>query len=967
MVAHPRTSILPRKTRTVVPVVDPVVDPTTAWASDIVSGEIVAGEFMRLACERHLRDIVDGPKRGVYWRPDKAEHALGFFPAMLSVTAGAKEGEPFNLPSYTTFVVGSLFGWHRSSGLLRYRTAWLELGKGQIKALAVDTPIATPSGWTTMGELKTGDKLFDENGQVCEVAQAHEVHQNADCREVRFDDGTKITADAGHLWKTYARFPTTERSGFGGGVPSRRAVEPRVGLRTTAEIGSSLFHGADGRALTNHSVSLAGPLNLPHEDLPTDPYSYGRELGRDNNNDATGVGSNEGIPLRYLRASAAQRLALLQGLMDVGGRTGSDGWREFVAGSAKLAGDVRDLVLTLGTKAATGVRRPVPRSVDARTRYVVTFRESAEPPARRRTSSARQIVGCERVEPVPVRCITVTSASGMFLAGRSLVPTHNSPLMAALGIYIMGFCGVKRSECFAIAKDRKQANVLFQDAVKMCEALIPNMDGETLVSRGEVIVRGTGEISYMLEHPKSDSKFVALAGDEKVNGPRPSYIAADEIHEWKSDGPIQTWTAAMVKNSGNALMVLGTNTPAVDQPVGTEYSEKHQSILRREYEDDTAFAVIARTDPDDNPMEDESCWLKSLPVLGLTFPFDNVRNAVVSAKHSMTNTLAVKRLYFGVPVGVAEYWIDLDAWESVQGRVDPEDFLGARGWLALDLSRKNDLTALGLGFDGNGEDDKLHATVRYWKPEEKLSEAAKVDHGQYVEWSQSRDGQPPFLNTTPGRTIEYKFVAEEVRTLCNNHRIEFMVVDPSYLSDFRKACEDINFDTWIWTPDNEYGTGLKIIIHGQGVRGMNSDKMLWMPRSLGQLEDAILNDDIVIDENPLTKWCFANAAVKPDAQGNRYFVKKRQRGRIDGATVMAMLAGARKAQLGDEVSSIYDDPAAYRKMYGGNAAAGKTGPVRRDANESTWDPAILADMRHPNFAEHKRRFENWQDAQGDDD
>lgn len=109
-------------------------DPVTAWASDVVEGRIVSGELAIRACRRHLDDLVHGPARGLVWRPDKAAHALGFFPAMLTVTAGAKAGEPFNLPSYTTFVVGSLFGWYRHDGRLRFRTSWVEAGKGQIKS-----------------------------------------------------------------------------------------------------------------------------------------------------------------------------------------------------------------------------------------------------------------------------------------------------------------------------------------------------------------------------------------------------------------------------------------------------------------------------------------------------------------------------------------------------------------------------------------------------------------------------------------------------------------------------------------------------------------------------------------------------------------------------------------------------------------------------------------------------------------
>lgn len=562
---------------------------------------------MRLACERHLRDIVDAPKRGLFWRPEKAEPALSFFPAVLSVTAGEMAGQPFNLPSYTTFVVGALFGWVNERSRMRYRHAWIEAGKGSIK----------------------------------------------------------------------------------------------------------------------------------------------------------------------------------------------------------------------------------------------------------------------------------------------------SPVMAACGIYMMGFRGIPRAEVYAIAKDRNQANVLFQDAVAMVQAPIPDRDGASLESEGQVRVLGNGQLSYMIEHPETRSMFRALAGDERVNGPRPTLVLADEIHEWRSGGPIETWQAGIAKMPGDALMILGTNTPAADQLTGTTYSEDYQRILRGEAKDDTAFAVIARTDPGDDPMNDEAVWPKAMPVLGLTFPIENVRGEVAASEHRMAKALSVKRLYFGIPVGSSEYWIDLDAWESVQDSVDPEKMRGKPCWLSLDLSRKNDLTALGIGW--RDDDGRLHATVRYWKPAARLADAERADQASYVEWS--HDG---ILNAVPGLTIEYEFVAEAVRRLCDEHDVQMIAFDPAYISDFRRACDAIGFPTWIWEPDEEYGTGLKMVVHSQGARGMHSTKALWMPRSLGQLEDMILNGEVVIDESPLTKWCAGNAAVQADAQGNRFLVKKQARGRIDGLVALAMLAGAAQVPAETQGASFWE-------------------------------------------------------------
>ncbi|MGO9077690.1 MAG: DNA translocase FtsK 4TM domain-containing protein [Streptosporangiaceae bacterium] len=73
---------------------------------------------------------------------------------------------------------------------------------GAGKALALDTPLPTPTGWTTMGEVMVGDQVFDETGQPCTVLGATGVMHGRPCYEVEFSDGTVIVADAEHLWRT---------------------------------------------------------------------------------------------------------------------------------------------------------------------------------------------------------------------------------------------------------------------------------------------------------------------------------------------------------------------------------------------------------------------------------------------------------------------------------------------------------------------------------------------------------------------------------------------------------------------------------------------------------------------------------------------------------------------------------------------------------------------------------------------
>jgi replicative DNA helicase len=92
------------------------------------------------------------------------------------------------------------------------------------KALALDTPLPTPAGWTTMGDVAAGDELLGADGQPTRVVAATEVMLGRPCYEIEFSDGTVIVADASHQWPT----------GYG----IRTTTELRCGLDTIAAAGS---------------------------------------------------------------------------------------------------------------------------------------------------------------------------------------------------------------------------------------------------------------------------------------------------------------------------------------------------------------------------------------------------------------------------------------------------------------------------------------------------------------------------------------------------------------------------------------------------------------------------------------------------------------------------------------------------------------------------------------------------------
>jgi hypothetical protein len=164
-----------------------------------------------------------------------------------------------------------------------------ELGAG--KALAVDTPIPTPSGWALMGDLAPGDLVFDERGKPTQVLATSAVMVDHRCYEVVFSDGSTIVADAEHLWTTVpetararvakanykARQAGTAQASLA--IATRELTGPgwasRGATLTTEEIKATMRV----RGQANHAIPVTAPLELPAADLPIDPYLLGAWLG----------------------------------------------------------------------------------------------------------------------------------------------------------------------------------------------------------------------------------------------------------------------------------------------------------------------------------------------------------------------------------------------------------------------------------------------------------------------------------------------------------------------------------------------------------------------------------------------------------------------------------------------------------------------------------------------------------------
>jgi replicative DNA helicase len=290
---------------------------------------------------------------------------------------------------------------------------------GMGKALSLDTPLPTPTGWTTMGEVRVGDELIGPDGLPTRVVAVTDVLLDRPCFVVEFSDGTTIVADAEHQW-----------------------VTDDAAVRTTEQLAATVHR--------NHTITNTAALQAPECVLPTPPYTLGAWLADETFAEpeiamrVEGLGGFDAtlrdkcIPGEYLRASEDQRRALLAGLLDSCGAVAADGTVQLGVPDRRLAGQVAELLASLGYRY---------RAIDDETLAFATeddvFTQSHKAllhkQNRRAGGTSRRIVAVRPVESVQVRCVQVDNATHMYLASRAMVPTHNS----TLGLDFLRSCSIK--------------------------------------------------------------------------------------------------------------------------------------------------------------------------------------------------------------------------------------------------------------------------------------------------------------------------------------------------------------------------------------------------------------------------------------------------------------------------------------------------------------------------------------------
>ena len=425
--------------------------------------------------------------------------------------------------------------------------------------------------------------------------------------------------------------------------------------------------------------------------------------------------------------------------------------------------------------------------------------------------------------------------------------------------FLIGPEAIENSRLSSGAQSRKQAAEVFNYAAKMIRA-------STVLSARTHITDSSKRIAGLA----MNTEYEALSAEGKTaHGGSPVLAILDEVGQivGPSDDFVDAIETSQGAYEGEALIIAISTQAPTDAALFSKW------IDAAELGDDDSIVCHLYTADEDCELDDPAAWQDANPALGLFRSRLDVEDQARDAIAMPSAESRFRVLTLNQRQNMVSAFVSKLSWKACG--LSPHDFDGLDVYGGLDLSLTTDLTAFVLTARKEGI---LGVLPYFWMPQDIVAQRAKEDHAPYDVWVKQG-----LIRTTPGKVIDYSFVAKEMADITADLNMKLIGFDRWKMDRLLKEMERAGIEL----PMEEFGQGFAS-----------------MSPALEGLEEDILRKQLAHGNHPVLSMCAANAVATPDPAGNRKLDKKRSTGRIDGLQALAIARGVETRNEDDD--GIYE-------------------------------------------------------------
>ncbi|KAA6333330.1 hypothetical protein EZS27_018243 [termite gut metagenome] len=433
-----------------------------------------------------------------------------------------------------------------------------------------------------------------------------------------------------------------------------------------------------------------------------------------------------------------------------------------------------------------------------------------------------------------------------------------SALCAALSLFHLIADGESAAEIFFSANSREQAKILLN---------ITSNFAKSLDKKNKKLITFRDTIKY-----KNNFCKVVSSDTSKLDGYNLSFAVLDEYHEAKDTKMYDIISSSMAMREQPLLISI--STAGFNQfGICKQQYDTAKEVLNGVKQDDSMQAFIFELDANDK-WDDPVNFQKSNPNLGITVTTDFITSQILKAKNtpSLEVSVKTKNLNMWVNKGT-ETWIDNGIILKATKKLNINDFKNKTAYFGVDLASVSDLTAVSCMIIDN---NKYYFFTWYYLPQSALSDNSNAE--LYIQWKQKK-----LITITEGNCTDYDYITNDLMKLSAIVQINSIAYD--------------SYNATQWAIDAT-AKGLPLTPFSQSLWNFN--------KPTKEFERLALSNQVVIDDNEITRYCFSNVSLKSDHNDNTKPVKVVRQQKIDGVISMLESLGGylNSPQYSNEIFTI---------------------------------------------------------------